>query len=381
MPICARRIRVLQMIPYLPLAGAERMVVNLAIGLDLEQHDVHVLTLNPPPSNTELYQILDAHHIPWSCLDRKFKFDARVIAKISRFIADFQPDVIHSHLSALQFAVLATIRHRPRAFVHTPHSIAPNNASWFGHIVGRMTFKRMIQTVAIAKEVQQSLVDFYKIPAPPIIHNGVDIDAYKIELAAGLQWREQAGFSPDDFLVVCVAGFRPVKNHSLLLNSFADGFAGDKKKHLLLVGDGLLRPEIEEQIANLNLQAQVHLLGWRSDVAAILSASDLFALASSWEGHSIAIMEAMAAGLPVLTTQVGGNLTLIQHERSGLLVPANDQQAFTQALFILSKNADLRRTFGQSGRQRVEADFSLETMARDYAQLYQNLLANGCADV
>jgi glycosyltransferase involved in cell wall biosynthesis len=134
-----------------------------------------------------------------------------------------------------------------------------------------------------------------------------------------------------------------------------------------LAGDGSLRAAVQR-----NLPERVRLLGARTDVPALLSAADIFALASAWEGRPIAVMEAMAAGLPVAATAVGGVPELIEHDVTGMLAPPGDMAALAAALATLAGDAELRRRLGSAARKR-SAGFSVAAMVSAYARLFEQV--------
>ena len=142
-----------------------------------------------------------------------------------------------------------------------------------------------------------------------------------------------------DRLIVSVARLDPQKNPLGLIDAFAGALAADPQWRLLLVGDGSLRKQAEAHAGSLGLGARVHFLGVRPDIDALLPECDLFALASDWEGMPMAIIEAMAAGLPVAATAVGGVPELVAHQATGLLVPPGDTPALADALALLARDS------------------------------------------
>jgi glycosyltransferase involved in cell wall biosynthesis len=144
---------------------------------------------------------------------------------------------------------------------------------------------------------------------------------------------------------------------------------------LLLIGEGELRDELEAQARALGLSGAVIFAGIRTDVAEIVAALDIFVLPSLWEGTSNAVLEAMAAGLPIVATAVGGTPEVVVDGVTGLLVPPRDPSALAGALVTLLQDADLRHRMGRAGRERVKQYFSLERMVRRTEALYEELLS------
>src|SRR5438045_1699978 len=172
--------------------------------------------------------------------------------------------------------------------------------------IQRYAYRRVVVPVAVAKRVAVSLKSLYGVQDCRVIANGIPTDGYANPRISRNEWRAKEGFRESDILFVCVARFAPQKNHALLLNAFAQGPASNPNAHLVLVGEGVLQAELEAQAKRLKLTRQVHFLGLRADVPDVLGAMDIFVLSSDWEGNPLSILEAMAAGLPIVSTAVGG---------------------------------------------------------------------------
>jgi glycosyltransferase involved in cell wall biosynthesis len=148
-----------------------------------------------------------------------------------------------------------------------------------------------------------------------------------------------------------------------------------------MVGEGSLREQLTAYIREHGLEPRIHLLGRRSEVPECLAASDVFVLSSNWEGNPLAVMEAMAAGLPVVGTAVGGVPELVESGQQGILVPPGDCAAFTDAMRILMNDPQKRTAMANAARARATAAFNLERMAQGYETIYRTALAaSGRAD-
>jgi glycosyltransferase involved in cell wall biosynthesis len=142
---------------------------------------------------------------------------------------------------------------------------------------------------------------------------------------------------------------------------------------LVIAGDGPCRRALEEQARSLGISAQVEVLGMQTNIPEILNGFDIFTLSSTTEGTSMTILEAMACGVPVVATDVGGNREIIDPPNCGLTVPAVNSAALASAYLELLRDPDRRRQMGISGRQRILEHFSLQAMAKQYADLYDQL--------
>ena len=184
--------------------------------------------------------------------------------------------------------------------------------------------------------------------------------------------------APEHLLVGTVGRLQAVKNQVDLARAFVLALRQRPelalRLRLVLVGEGALLPELQEILRSAGLEALAWLPGERGDIAEVMRGLDMFVLPSLGEGIANTILEAMACGLAVVATDVGGNPELVQHGVNGLLVPAADPQALAEAIVKLADDADLRRAMGQAGRQMAEQRFSLETMVARYQRLYSSLL-------
>ena len=203
-----------------------------------------------------------------------------------------------------------------------------------------------------------------------VIENGIELDRYGN--GDRLLLRKRLGLALDRHYVINVARFHPVKDHAMLLRAFALLAAGRPDVDLLLVGDGPLQAELEKLVQTLKITGRVHFLGIRSNVPDLLQAADLFALTSVSEAASLTLLEAMASGLPVVVTDVGGNPEIVRHEQEGLLVPRGDATATAAACRRLLDDPREAATMGAAGRARVEERYQLPRTIDRYLQLYRN---------
>jgi glycosyltransferase involved in cell wall biosynthesis len=236
--------------------------------------------------------------------------------------------------------------------------------------------------VAIAETVLDSFQSVYGYRDIPLIPNGIPLDAYSSPTSTATAWRHQNGFEAGQLLFVCVARLDPQKNHAMLIASFAEGFRENPDAHLLIVGRDTEHSETLKAAARLTGAGdRIHFLGVRSDVPDILHSSDVFVLASDYEGNPLTVMEAMAAGLPVVATSVGGVPELVVPDETGLLVEPGDGQAMARTLRLIADQPAMRQLFGEAGKTRALENFSAEAMAEEYAGLYESLLRGSGAYV
>jgi len=184
------------------------------------------------------------------------------------------------------------------------------------------------------------------------------------------------GLPSDEILVGCVGKLRPEKGHRYVIEAVASLVPKFPRLRLVLVGDGPERGNLEHQARNQGVASHIFFFGNRQDIPELLEAFDLFVLGSFYEGMSNAILEAMAASLPVITTNIPENREIVQSGVNGFLVPPRDSSAIAQALRKLILDPNRARAFGQASRNRIEQDFSSSVTLRKLHELYHQLLVH-----
>jgi glycosyltransferase involved in cell wall biosynthesis len=186
--------------------------------------------------------------------------------------------------------------------------------------------------------------------------------------------RQLMGIDKDDRLIMQVARFHPVKDHDTAVRAFAQVADQVDRARLVLIGDGPQRSTTQQLASDLHISSQVTFMGVRDDVLALLPGADVFMLSSLSEGVSVTMLEAMATGLPICTTHVGGNSEVVDHGRTGLLSPRRDHHALAQNLQLLLTHPHMRAQMGENARQHLGAQFSQIAMHQAYARLYDAML-------
>jgi glycosyltransferase involved in cell wall biosynthesis len=264
-------------------------------------------------------------------------------------LQDFDPHIVHTHSYVMRYTLPVA---RCRA-VHTVHNLASREVEGPGRVVHRIGYRLGVVPVAVAEAVADSFEREYGF-RPATIPNGIDVRRFHRPECRSA-WRAANGFRDDDVLIVSVARLEPQKNPELLVRSLPEAC------HLLLAGEGSLRPRLEGR-------PRVSLLGVRSDLPELLSSCDVFALASDWEGHPIAVMEAMAAGLPVVSTAVGGVPEIVGD--AGVLVPAGDENALRAGLESALRNRD---GYTKAALERAAA-FDVRRTISSYSALFEQIV-------
>lgn len=365
------KVRVLQVIPDFGIGGAERMVVHLMSHLDRERFEVGAVSLYGP-RGTDLDTILKDRSIRVWYLNKKPGPDLSMPFRLKGVIREFRPDILHSHRYVLRYLlpILPCYPQIPR--LHTVHTLADKEVGSAGQYLHQFSFRFLkVKPIAITRAVSRSIESLHNLPPYACISNAIPVTEYMVAKDRGREWRLKHGFGHESKLIVSVARLSAEKNPQGLLKAFASTFRGSPEAQLLFVGDGHLRQPLESMANDLGIQGAVHFLGNRHDVPEVLAAADVFVLASHYEGQGLSIMEAMAAGLPVVATRVGGIPELIDHQKDGYLVEANDITGLGAALLKLVSDNALREHLGISARQRAVREFDVHTMVSRYEELYE----------
>ena len=371
-----RKTRVLQVVPSLRPGGAERMMMHLLLGLESSHYTVAGVSLGSR-QDSDLERIADDARVDMYYLGKRRGFDSRTFLRFDRILREFQPDVVHVHLNALLYAAPPSLLRGVPAIVYTAHNypelLVPRSLRSFY----RACFHRGITPVSIARSLTLPLKMEFKVDQIPLIPNGIPVDQFRYPRVSRLSWRRRAGLPDHDFLFLSAARLSPQKNHELLLRAFAADPRTRMHARLLLAGDGELRGSLEQLAKELDIEARVHFLGNRMDVADMMGACDAFVLSSSQEGNPLCVMEAMAAGLPVISTAVGGVPELIWPGIHGLLTEPGSVDGFSHAMSQMMGDAEFRQECALRCADRAARKFDVQRMTDGYEALYCHLLTAG----
>jgi glycosyltransferase involved in cell wall biosynthesis len=369
-----RRIRVLQVTHDLGIGGLPRVVETLVRSIDPARFDVHALCLN---FAGELADGLSADGYTVRVLPRGAagRTDYRSSFRVGAFLKAGAYDVVHSHNTQPFFdaAIGALIARRP-LLVHTDH--ARDFPDLFRYMALEHVLSwRAYRVVGVSEHTTENLHRYERISRRRLatIPNGIDERLFErpIDRTA---LRASLGIPAHATAALFASRLEDQKDVPTLLEAFASVKERLGALHLVIVGQGSRRPDLEARAAALGLGGRVHFAGVRLDVPDLLRASDLFVLSSRWEGLPMVILEAMAARCPIVSTAVGGVPTALVDGESALLVPSGDPAAFAVALERLAVDADLRGRLAAAARRTFDERFSAGVMARRYEQLY----VDGC---
>src|ERR1700687_1563750 len=368
-----KKIKVVHIVPMLSPGGAERVAVHIVRRLNRQRYEPVVVSFTGR-LECDLDRLLEEAGVEVRYLGKRPGFDYRMYQRLPGVLRDCRPDIVHTHLHVRRYALPFMLFLKHASLLHTVHNMAESESEPRARWSQRYAFNHGVVPVAVAEEVALSLERLYGIQQCPVIPNCIPMDWYACPQTPRREWREREGFGENDVLFVCVARFAPQKNHALLLKALAQGPASDPKAHLVLVGEGALREQLEQQAKNLGLAGQAHFLGLRTDIPDVLGAMDVFVLTSDYEGTPLSVMEAMASGLPVVCTAAGGVPDLFEAGKEGFLVQPGDVKDLSDALELLLRDSDVRKSLGMAAARRARKNYDVPRMVQAYEELYENLV-------
>ncbi len=307
--------------------------------------------------------------------------DAKAIVEILELLRRTKPHIIHTHTSkaGLLGRVAALIAGIP-IVVHTPHGHV-----FYGHFsrliskvflyIERILDRFTDITVALTQGEWDDYVSMRVSPPHKMvkIHSGVEIDRFAATKANASAIRASLGIDSSTAIIGTIGWLLPIKGPDILLRAMMDVWRAHPKAHLVLVGKGEMASELKRMVRERGKESCVHFLGWRDDIWNIFPALDIFVLPSRNEGMGRVIVEAMAAGKPVIASNVGGIPDLIEHGVNGYLFPSEDSGALAKTIIKLLEDKELAAQMGAAGK-RKSRQFSVESMVEKLDQLYSELI-------
>ena len=311
-------------------------------------------------------------------LSRRPGFDWGCVRRLAAFCRRERVDLVHAHQYTPFAYALASraVGARPRVLFTEHGRFFPDYPSrkrmWFNRLMSRGSDRY----IAVGGAVRQALVDNEGLPAErvEVVYNGVDLDQSASPHDRNAA-RAELGVAADEFLVLQVARLDPIKDHPTAIEATRIARAQEPRLRLMIVGEGSERGVIESLIRERGLHEVVELLGLRRDVPRLLSAADAFLLTSVSEGIPVTVIEAMGAGVPVVSTSVGGVTEVITDGETGLLAPAGDADKLAEALLRVQTTPELAANLAQRAREDAHRRFSEQQMLDCYANVYRDMLS------
>lgn len=352
--------RIIQVMPEFGLAGAEVMAENLACSLKSKGHEVLMISFYN--MHTAITERLEKNGIRIEYLGKKKGVDLSIVPKMRKIMKVFQPNIVQTHRYVLPYAFLSSVGLKVKR-VHTIHNIAEKEVPRKQLPLQKMLFKNFgVIPVAITPITKKSIETYYNLNdnEVPLIYNGIDLE--KCIQKKNTKINESA-------TVLHIGRFAPQKNHMMMVEAFAEVVKKYPTCELELIGDGDLVESVRQRVVELAIEKNVRFIGLLDTVYTKMAESDIFILPSNYEGMPITLIEAMATGLPIVATAVGGVPDMIEDGKSGLLVDVSKEK-IADAIIRLLKDEALREKVSHGAMMKA-SDFSLENMTKAYVELYQ----------
>ncbi len=349
--------RVAIVLPYFALGGAETMVSRLASNINLDKIDVEVICIYGNPQNNRLENSILNSEVKIKYIGKSKGFSLSAVYKLWKELSSYHPTVVHTHLSACVYCTPWVLGHNVK-MLHTIHStpkfelIKPKKK-----IMSIMYRIGKAIPVAISKEIQDMMTEEYKLRSEAeLIYNPVDVDKFykNNEKHKGI-------------CLVTAGRLSKEKNQKMLVDAIKVLCQKYENLSLTILGDGPLKNELENYVEDKGLSDIIHLEGNVANVEEYFSKSDIFVLSSSYEGLPLVILEAMAAKLPIVSTDVGGIKDIVTN--NGLLVESENTDALVNVLEKVIEDKDLREELGNNSFENVQV-FDSSIIADQYVQLY-----------
>ncbi len=368
------KIPILYVFAALPVGGAEQLLVSEMEGLDKDLFSPLVCVISEKGPIGELIEKMGFPVIPLHRM-KKNQFDYGIIRELKKLMARERISIVHTHLyDGGKYGRIAARMAKVPVIIHSVHNIYVKRRSkhhWFNWGLSFFTDR----IIAVSEAVKASVVRYDRISPKKIevIYNGIDLSQGDL-LPDRQALRSRLGITPEEMVIGVVARLEEQKGHRVLLEALSLMPELPASLKIVIIGDGKLRSQLEQDTLKRGLSSQVIFWGTRKPIFPILKALDFFLLPSLWEGFSLAILEAMAMGLPVIATKVGGAEEVITSGRHGLLIPPGDAPRLAEAIQEALLHRDKYLEMARKGKERVTQNFSKDRHVALLQDLYLSVL-------
>jgi len=369
-----KKIPILQIIKSLGRGGAEMLLPETLRLHDRERFEFHYIYFLP--WKDQMVGSIEAHGGKVTCIPAKNNLQLMAnVSSIVQYIRKHDIKLIHAHLPWAGIVARRAGRITRVPVVYTEH-----NKQERYHVLTRwmnlLTMNWLTKVIAVSADVAESIRTHKPGLKPPLqtLLNGVNIDHFAPGSFDGSDVRKTLGIPKDAPVIGTVAVFRFQKRLDVWMQTAATILDKIPGAHFIIVGDGPLKAELVETRRKLNLEERVHFAGLQTEVRPYLAAMDIYMMSSIFEGLPIALLEAMASGCAVVTTDAGGIKEVIRHGQEGLVCPVDQPEKLATFGVELVNDPERRRRLAMQGRTQVEEHFSLKKMVRELEELYAGLL-------
>ena len=365
--------RILHVISSSGMYGAEAVILNLCRSLNESGHDCQIAVFaHEPEPNLELWKKAQAHQVESHIIPCKGRVDRQVTGRIRDLARNVKADIVHAHGYKADVYTYFALRKRRVPLLSTCHTWYDNDplVTFYG-VLDRHVLRRFDSVIAVSREVSERVLKA-GVPAEKVhlIRNGIDVRPFVAAAAS----RRDAPEIPGPMTVGIVGRLAPEKGIDVFIRAALLVLQWAPGTRFVIVGDGPEGCNLRELANQLHVEDSISFLGLRNDMPEVYLSFDLFVSSSRQEGLPMAILEAMASGLPVIATKVGEVSTVITQGATGLLVDPENSEQLARSIVALLGDSLLRSQLGSSAIETVARDFSAQRMANDYVCLYESTL-------
>lgn len=390
----APAVRVLRVIARLNVGGPARHVTLLNRGLEQRGHSTLLVHGSPGLEEGSLEELAAGlPAVAISHLGRRLKVssDFRAFAQLVRIVFRIRPDVVHTHtakagtLGRLAAALYNLTRPRARraAVIHTFHGhVFEGYFGTIGNLLVRLAERTLAKLtdriITLSPAQKHDVTNRFAICGPgkvAVVPLGLDLEPLLARAELGPSLKQAVGIDDDATVIGYVGRFAPVKDLPLLFGAFREFLRTSPGAHLVLAGDGPLGEELRVMAAHLGIAPNVHFIGWCDDLPRLYATFDVVVLTSRNEGTPVALIEAMAAGVPVVATAVGGIVDIVQDDVTGVLVRTRTPQAVAAAIRTITTNPERSRQLAADARRHVRQRFGADQLVDEIEALYRRELS------
>ena len=384
------RIRITRIIARLNIGGPAVHIADLMAGLDPERFESHLITGRPGPGEGDMGYLIEQKGLPpptvLHTLERSLHpvRDLQTVRKLVPILRQQQPHIVETHTAkagfvgrvAARLAGVPVVLHVFHGHVFYGYFGTLQTRAFIG--IERLLARWTDRLITLSPAQYGDIAHVYRV-APPskvvVVPLGLDLRPFAAARPAGRSiGRAALGIPPGAPLVGFVGRLTPVKNPALFVALAQRVLLSVPDARFVMVGDGELRADVEKQIADLGLSDRIALAGWQKEMPPVYAALDALVLPSLNEGTSVTAIEAMATGVPVVATAVGGMPDLVADERTGLLAPSGDVEALACCVVRVLCEPEWARSLALAGQESVLARFGVERLVGDMESLYTTLL-------
>ncbi|SHG42975.1 N-acetyl-alpha-D-glucosaminyl L-malate synthase BshA [Thermosyntropha lipolytica DSM 11003] len=368
-----KKIKVLHLIGGGEIGGAERLVLTLLKLLNRDRYEPYLICLCPGP----FASLARANGIKADTIAMRHKLDISTIRPLREYMRQKGIDIVHTHGVRANLVGRIAAHKEKLPVVTTFHSrlsydydsrLAALVATLLTRMTNRYTDRFIAISYAIKEEILAMGVPDSKLQ---VIHNGLDTDKFKSNRDEK-EVKRELGLSPDKKIVTMIARLHPVKGHKYFILAAREVMQHTKEVQFLIIGEGSLRPELEQMVRELHLEEEVLMPGYYNDIEDIYRISDLICVPSLMEGLGLVVLEAMFFRVPVIATRVGGIPEIIEDGKDGILIPPEDHRALAEKIIRLLEDELLRKRLTDNALKKIEK-FTMENMTKQVEAIYDEL--------